>query len=302
MILRQGYLYGIGAYVMWGILPLYWKLIDFIPAYEILAHRILWSFVFVLGILYFQGNIHRLKEVISDKNNVLRLFCSTVFITINWGLYIWAINSEHVVEASMGYYMNPLFVVLIGVLVLKEKLSIYQMISLFMAALGVVIITVQYGSIPWVSLILAISFAFYGLMKKKLKLDATVGLALETAILTPIVLSFILYRQYLGIEAIGTVSAASVSILIGSGIVTALPLLWFAEGANIIPLSSMGFLQYIAPTISLILGIFVFKESFTRAHMISFGFIWAGLIVYSLAQINEMRKQNIKKEIVKTES
>lgn len=287
-----GFIYGIAAYVLWGFLPLYWKLLDKIPATEILAHRILWSFVFVCTILYFNGNLQTFKGVFRDRLNVVRILCATVFITINWGTYIWAVNSDHMVEASMGYYMNPLIVVVLGVVILKEKLNLWQMVSLIMAAIGVGIITVSYGQFPWISLILALSFALYGLMKKMIPVSSTVSLALETAMLMPLILVYIGIRQVNGIGALGNVSTITTLLLVGTGIATALPLLWFSEGTKRIPLSSMGFLQYISPTISLVLGIFVFKEQFTQTHMLSFGFIWGGLIIYSVSQINLMRKRN----------
>lgn len=287
-----GFIYGAAAYMLWGFLPLYWKLLDQMPATEILAHRILWSFVFMCTILYFNRQLQSCKEVLKSKSNIVRILCATILITINWGLYIWAVTSGRVLESSMGYYMNPLIVVVLGVVILKERLNTWQIVSLIMAAIGVCIITISYGRIPWVSLILALSFALYGLMKKTIPVGSTVGLALETAMLTPFVLTYITIRQVNGIGALGNVSAMTTLILMGSGVATALPLLWFSKGAKRIPLSSMGFLQYISPTISLLLGVFVFKEQFTQTHMLSFGFIWGGLIIYSISQVNQMRKKN----------
>ncbi len=284
-----GFLYGIAAYTLWGFLPLYWKLLNTIAPLEILAHRILWSFFFVLGIVYLQGNLAKCKVFFADRVNVIRIICATIIISVNWGVYIWAVNSEHVVEASMGYYINPLIVILLGVIVLKEKLNRWQIISLIMAAIGVGILTIQFGQIPWISLTLALSFALYGLLKKMIPVSSTVGLTIETAMLFPVTLGYIIFRQISGVGALGNVSMSTTLILIGSGIATALPLLFFANGARRIPLSSMGFLQYIAPSISLILGIFVFNEGFTFVHFLSFGFIWVGLLLYSVSQIRSMR-------------
>ncbi|MDF2522729.1 MAG: protein RarD, partial [Clostridiales bacterium] len=210
-----GFIYGIAAYVLWGFLPLYWKLLDKIPATEILAHRILWSFMFVCTILYFNGNLHKCKEVFKDKLNIIRISCATVFITINWGTYIWAVNSDHIVEASMGYYMNPLIVVVLGVVILKERLNTWQIVSLIMATIGVSIVTISYGQIPWISLILALSFGLYGLMKKMIPVGSTVSLAIETAMLMPLILIYIIFRQVSGIGALGNISAATTFILIG---------------------------------------------------------------------------------------
>ena len=283
-----GFIYGIAAYILWGFLPLYWKLLDQIPATEILAHRILWSFVFMFAILSFNRQLKSCIEVLKDWSMIVRILCATILITINWGLYIWAVTSGRILESSMGYYMNPLIVVVLGVLILKEKLNIWQTVSLIMAAIGVCIITISYGQIPWVSLMLAL----YGLMKKTIPVGSTVGLGLETAFLTPFVLAYIIIKQASGIGALGSISTATTFILMGSGVATALPLLWFSKGAKRIPLSSIGFLQYISPTISLLLGVFVFKERFTQTHMLSFGFIWCGLIIYSISQVNQMRKKD----------
>lgn len=287
-----GFIYGIAAYMLWGFLPLYWKLLDQLPATEILAHRILWSFVFMCVILSFNGQFKGCIQVLKNRSNIVRILCATILITINWGLYIWAVTSDRILESSMGYYMNPLIVVVLGVVILKEKLNIWQVVSLIMAAIGVCIITISYGRIPWVSLMLALSFALYGLIKKTIPVGSTIGLGLETAFLTPFVLAYIMIRQVSGIGALGTISTATTIILMGSGVATALPLLWFSKGAKRIPLSSIGFLQYISPTISLLLGVFVYKEQFTQTHMLSFGFIWCGLIIYSISQVNQMRKKD----------
>lgn len=291
-----GFIYGIAAYMLWGFLPLYWKLLGQIPATEILAHRILWSFLFMFVLLSFNGQMKSCLDVLKDRSNIVRILCATILITINWGLYIWAVTSNRILESSMGYYMNPLIVVVLGVVILKEKLSIWQIVSLIMAAVGVCIITISYGQVPWVSLMLALSFALYGLMKKTIPVGSTIGLGLETAFLMPFVLAYIVIRQASGIGALGNISTATTFILMGSGVATALPLLWFSKGAKRIPLSSIGFLQYISPTISLLLGIFVYKEQFTQTHMLSFGFIWCGLIIYSISQVNQMRKKDIPTE------
>ncbi len=293
-----GFLYGISAYTLWGFLPLYWKLLNKIPATEILAHRILWSFVFMCILIYFQGNFQKCKEVFSDRSNILRILCATVFITLNWGTFIWAVNSNHVVEVSMGYYINPLIVILLGTLVLKEKLNLWQKVSLVLAAIGVSIMTIGYGQIPWISIILASTFALYGLMKKTIPVGSTISLGLETAMLMPLTLAYIIYRQVQGIGALGEISTGTTLILMGTGIATALPLLFFTKGARRLPLSAIGFLQYIAPTITLILGVFIFKEPFERIHLISFGFIWSGLVIYSISQIKQMKRLRSKQSII----
>lgn len=282
---RIGVMYSLSAYVLWGLLPLYWKLLKQIPPEEILAHRMLWSFVFVAGIMLFTSNWRNMKNILNNTRNVGLIFLSALIISLNWFTYIWAVNSNHVVEASMGYYINPLFAVFLGMTVFKERFNIMQCVALVLASLGVIIMTIQYGQIPWIALTLAITFGFYGLLKKLTNVDSITGLCLETAFLMPLALGFLIYKQGTGTGALGQISTLTTIILLGSGVATATPLLWFAQGARRVELSMMGFLQYIAPTISLLLGVLVFNEQFTPTHLISFGFIWLALAIYSLSKV-----------------
>lgn len=290
-----GVFYGGIAFIAWGFLPLYWKLLKDIPADEILAHRIFWSFLFVGGILLFKGSIGLLRETLKDRRKIINVLICAFFITINWGLYIWAVNSGNILQSSMGYYINPLMTVLLGMLVLKEKLNILQYVSIGFAATGVVLMTVQFGRIPWVALLLAASFALYGLSKKLLKADSLVGLVLETAAIMPLALGYILFKLFTGQSALYSVSIPTLGILLFSGAVTATPLFWYAMGAARVKLSTMGFLQYISPTISLIIGVFVYGEKFTDTHLLSFGFIWVGLIIYSLSNIEAINRFAVRK-------
>jgi chloramphenicol-sensitive protein RarD len=286
-----GIIYAVLAYLVWGFLPLYWKLLDQVPAQEILAHRILWSFIFVSGILVGTGGVPRLKAILANRKNTLLLLACAVIISLNWYTYIWAVNAGHLVEASMGYYINPLLTVMLAIIVLKEKLGFWQGKALMLAAVGVVIMTVHYGRIPWVALILAITFAIYSLIKRVIKVDSVSGLALETALVMPLALIFIVLKEIQGTGALGTVTLPVLLLLFGSGIATATPLLWFAKGAQRVELVTIGFLQYLAPTISLWLGIFIFKEQFTLTHLISFGFIWLALLIYSLAKVGLLKNR-----------
>jgi chloramphenicol-sensitive protein RarD len=286
----QGIWYGITAYTAWGILPLYWKLLDTVPAHEILAHRIFWSFIFTGLILLVSGGRQTLAAALADKRRLFFTFSCGFIISLNWFTYIYAVNSNHVIEASMGYYINPLVVVLLGVTVLKEKLSSWQGAAIALAAIGVLIITVQYGKVPWIALFLAVSFALYGLTKKLVGVDPVTGLALETFIVMPFALLYLVSLAAKGTGAIGTVSPATALILAGSGIVTSLPLLLFARGVQKSKLSMMGFLQYIAPTISLLLGVYVFKEYFSLSHLISFCFIWLALTIFTLANLGVLKE------------
>lgn len=285
-----GVWYAIAAFATWGFLPLYWKTLLQVPAGELLAHHVLWSFILVFMIIVINGNWTEFRNVVSSTN--LRIvFLGALLISINWFLYILAINTNQVVEASLGYYINPLINVFLGVLVLKERLNFWQLVALVLAIAGVVIITSRFGRIPWIALTLAFTFALYSLVKKLINLSSLYGLTLETAFVVPVALIYLSAIQFkgtgaLGTGALGTVSLGITLMLICSGIVTAMPLLLFASGAKRVSLSTVGFIQYLSPTITLIIGVFIFKETFTRAHFLSFGFIWVALLLYTLSGTN----------------
>ncbi|MFV9510052.1 EamA family transporter RarD [Tepidibacillus sp. LV47] len=286
-----GVLYGILAYTAWGLLPLYWKLLKQISAYEILAHRIIWSFVFVLMLVYITKNWDTVKSSFFNRKSMILITMNAFIITLNWGTYIWAVNAGHVLETSLGYYINPLVTVLLGMIFLKEKFNHGQKMALGLAFIGVMLMTTQYGKTPWISLILAFSFGFYGLIKKLAHVDSVTGLTLETAIILPFALGFIFFKQWNGVGAFGNISFFTTILLLLSGVATATPLLWFAKSAEKIELSTLGFLQYISPTITLLLGIFIFHEQFSRAHLIGFGFIWTALIIYTLSTTTLKKSQ-----------
>jgi chloramphenicol-sensitive protein RarD len=286
-----GIIYTMGAYILWGILPIYWKWIDEVPALEILAHRVIWSFIFVLIIVVILKRkiLKNFFQVqMSQKKTWIGLFLASLFISINWFTYIYAVNTNHIVEASLGYYINPLIAVLLGVFVLREKVNKMQAISFILAGIGVLYMTLSVGKIPWISLILALSFGLYGLSKKLIKVDSILGLLLETLFILPFAFLFI---AYLGVNDMQSFSAGSITndlLLIGSGIATAIPLLWFGVGAQKIPLYLVGFLQYISPTISLILGVVLYGESFTVDHLITFACIWIAIAMFSGANIRQV--------------
>lgn len=281
-----GVIYAVAAYTLWGILPIYWKLINSVFSIEILSNRIVWAFVFTVVIVAVTKQWEELKGIAKDKKQIFYIFIASILIAVNWGLYIWAVNSDRIVDSSLGYYINPLFAVALGVLIFKEKLSYWQGIALFIASIGVIIKTLQYGKIPWISLGLAISFGLYGAIKKSVRANSIVGLTLETTMLTPLAAAYIASREISGLGAFGREGAVVIILLIGSGIVTAIPLLLFASGAKRLPMSVIGFTQYISPTISLIIGIFMYNESFTAVDMVAFGFIWAALAIYSFSQMS----------------
>ncbi len=284
----------VAAYMIWGLLPLYWKVLKHIPSQEILAHRIFWSFVFLVIILSINRGWYDVYKTIKNRQKfVYIIFCAFV-LSINWYLYIWAVNSGNVVETSMGYYINPLISVLFGVLILKERLTRWQIVSFFLATLGVLIITLQYNTLPWISLWLAVTFALYGLFKKLAGVNSLTGVMLETGIVAPLAFCYLMSKYIGGTDVSGKLSATTILLLVCSGIVTAAPLLFFANGVNRIPLSMVGFLQYLSPTLNLVLGVFVFKEEFTRMHLMSFGLIWCALAVYTLSQMKITQEMKIK--------
>lgn len=290
------------SYMLWGILPLFWKLVDDVPASEILAHRVVWSLVFMLVILLllkkFSSLFTELKALVRNRKRFIGVACASVFISINWGLYIWAVNEDRIIEASLGYYINPLVSILLAVIVLKEKLSVLQTLSIVIAGIGVLVLTVNFGSFPWVAIMLAVSFAFYGLIKKVVQLGALVGLAIETLLITPFALLFLTVVHGNGGGALGE-SVSVTLLLLGAGVVTAIPLLLFASGARRIPLSMIGLLQYIAPTIKLIIGVYLFHEPFTGVHLVAFACIWAALVLYTLTLTKGLR---LKRAIVTSKS
>mgnify|MGYP005749504709 CR=1 FL=1 len=293
-----GILFAAFSYILWGFLPLYWKVLQHVPAWELLAHRIVWSLIFMLVILLAMKKIQvlptELRTLFSNKKRVLGITLASICITLNWGLYIWAVNTNNIVEASLGYYINPLVSILLGIIVLKEKLSIWQTISICIAGLGVLILTVNFGSFPWIAITLAVSFGFYGLLKKMVQLGAVMGLTIETLLLAPCALLFLSIIQS-GENAAFGMDVMTTVLLIGAGVATAVPLLLFASGAKRIPLSMVGLLQYLAPTISLILGVFLYNEPFTKIHLIAFMCIWAALTIYTLTITKVLRVRVVAK-------
>ncbi|WP_239984839.1 EamA family transporter RarD [Sporolactobacillus pectinivorans] len=287
---KSGALYAIGAYFMWGLFPLYWIPLNRVPAIEILAHRILWALVFMISLLWVSGKwstfLKQLKELFHNLRNLFLVFAAALLISLNWFIYIWAVTNNHVVESSMGYYINPLVSIVLGILILKEKLTIPQVVAVVLAACGVLVQTVAFGQLPLIALTLAFSFGFYGLTKKLIKIDPSIELTFETLFVTPVALFYLVHVQISGTAAFANGSLLTTLLLIGTGVVTAVPLLFFAEGAQRISLTMIGFFQYITPTLSLLIGITVYKEAFTLVQLISFSFIWLALLVFSLSGLN----------------
>jgi chloramphenicol-sensitive protein RarD len=294
---KQGILYTVGSYLIWGILPLYWKMIENVSAEEILAHRIFWSCLFMLVLLSFNREWNHVliisKQMIKSPRLILSLIFSSFLISTNWFVYIWAVNNGHIIEASLGYYINPLLSVLLGVIFLKEKLNRLQKISFVIALLGVTVMALHYGHIPLVAITLALSFGLYSLTKKLTKFSATIGLTFETLVVTPIAIYYLMEIASRGESQFFAFHLPTNLLLIGTGIATAIPLLLFASGAQLIPLMMVGLLQYLTPTITLIIGIVLFKEPFTTIELITFSFIWGAIVLFTLSNVKNVRKIEI---------
>ncbi|UZP68833.1 EamA family transporter RarD [Desulfovibrio mangrovi] len=277
----SGMIAACGAFVMWGLLPLYWKMLGEVPATEILCHRILWSAVFVGGIVTITSRWAELAKALRSRRTLLTMTCSSVLIGINWWLYIWAVNSGHVLETSLGYYINPLVNIMLGFLFFRDRLRPLQLVAIALAAGGVIYQLVQFGKLPWVALSLAFSFSFYGLLRKIASVESIPGLMFETLVLTPIIVCYLLFLHMQGGGAFGSMGSGTDLLLAGAGVATSLPLVGFAYGARRIRLITLGLLQYVAPSIAFLLGVFVFKEPFSVDHLITFGCIWSALLLYS---------------------
>jgi len=284
------------AYVLWGLFPLYWKALAHVDSTEILASRVIWSFMLTLLFVFVLRKGHQLvrdvKELWQHQKTFWTLAGAAYLVTFNWFLYIWAVNNNHILETSLGYYLNPIISILLGIIFLKERLAKAQILGVVIALIGVVIMIANYGAMPYVAFGLALSFGFYGLLKKRIQLDAIRGLVIETAFVLPVALLYYAYLASEGKMSFGMVDLKTTVLLIGGGAVTAIPLILFAVGAQKIPLYLVGFIQYVAPTMTLLLGVFVYGETFGPVEMISFSFIWIALIIFSVSTIVEVRKQH----------
>ncbi|MCB0034462.1 MAG: EamA family transporter RarD [Anaerolineales bacterium] len=279
--MNKGIVYGLTAYGLWGLLPIYWKYLQQIPATEILAHRMVWSLVFVVILLAYQGKWSWLKPALQNKRVVLTYFVAGAFLALNWGVYIWAVNAGFIIETSLGYFINPLVNVLFGFLFLGERLRPWQIAAVGVAAAGVLYLTYSYGTLPWIALTLAFSFGIYGLLKKKATLNSLEGFSLETALLFLPALGYLLYRDVQGIGSFGHVDLTTTILLALTGIATAVPLILFAAAAKRTTLTALGIMQYIAPTMQFLLGIYLYREPFSQDRLIGFVLIWVALVIYT---------------------
>jgi len=282
---RSGLIAGVAAFATWGLIPVYWKLLSNLPALEILAHRFVWTTVFLIGLLSFQQRWPEVREATRSRRALLYCFASGLAISVNWLFFIWAVNVGRVIETSLGYFMTPLVNVLFGALFLRERLTRWQLVSVLLALVGVLNLTLGYGKFPWLAITLCISFGLYGLLRKKSGVRPIPGLFLETTLLTPLAAGYLIYLLRTGHSALGSASWSFILLLISTGIVTGLPLVWFGHAARHLRLTTVGFLQYLSPSCSFFLGVFLYHELFTRAHLITFIFIWVALVTFTAEAI-----------------
>jgi len=287
----KGLIFALVCYTAWGVFPLYWKMLLIVPSEQILAHRVIWSLLF-LSITILLMRKTALISYLKKPKIVGTLVVTSILIGLNWGVYIYAVNHGHIVESSLGYYINPIISVILGVLFLKERLNRLQLIAVFFAVAGMVWLTVHLGRLPWISLALAFSFSFYGFLRKKINLESMPGLLIETMILAPFALWYLWHVDQIHTGVFLNHSQMVDFLLILGGLITAIPLFLFGMAATRIPLSTLGFVQYLSPTIQLAIGLFVYKETFSPAYLISFCLVWIGLTIYTYSLIKTVREKN----------
>ncbi|HET7735685.1 MAG TPA: EamA family transporter RarD [Nocardioidaceae bacterium] len=287
---RRGLLMGFTAYALWGAFPLYFPLLEPAGAVEILGHRIVWTMVTMLLLLFLARRAGRLRELLRDRRTTLLLAGAALVISFNWGVYIWGVNNERVVETSLGYFINPLVTVLLGVVVLSERLRPVQWSALALATLAVVVLTVDYGRPPWVALILAFSFGSYGLLKKTANTGAVESLTLETLVLAPVAVGYLVVLSLQGEQSFTGHGTDHMLLLASSGIVTAIPLLSFGGAATRIPMTTLGLMQYLTPTIQFCIGVLVRDEAMSGTRWLGFGLIWVALAIFTIeSAVNHRR-------------
>jgi chloramphenicol-sensitive protein RarD len=287
----KGFTAAAAAFAIWGMIPLYFHPLREISPFQVIAHRVVWSCAFVFVWMAMRGELSTVRATLANRSVVWRLAVTATLISINWVVYVWAVMNGHVVESSLGYFINPLVNVLLGVALLSERLTRAQWTAVALAATGVAYLTIVAGSPPWIALTLAFSFGIYGLIRKVVKVESLPGLATETLVLLPFAAVYLLWCESAGTGALGHAGPAITALLIGSGPLTAIALFLFAFGARLLPYSTVGVLQYIAPTLQFACGVFAFHERFERTRAIGFALIWAALLVYAGEGLWLSRKQ-----------
>jgi len=285
-----GLWYGILAYLIWGFFPVYFKALAGVPPLQVVCHRIVWSVLFLWLIIVWRGRCGTIRNALQDRRAVTLLAVSALLIATNWLVFIIAVGHAQVIQSSLGYFITPFVSVLLGFLFFQERLRRMQLVSLLLAELGVLLLTIQYGRIPWAALVLALTFGSYGLFRKIVTVDSLTGLTVETLLLGPAALGYLIFTSWQGTGAMPAQGPQTVTLLVLAGVATAVPLLLFASAARLLPLATIGFLQYITPTLHFLLAVLLYKEPFTRAHLFSFLFIWSGLCCYSYDAWRGMRE------------
>ncbi len=285
-----------GSYLLWGLFPLYWKRFQGIDATELIAHRMLWALVFLLVVIAAQRAFGKLRAALSTRAGLANNLLSGALLTANWLVYVWAVNAGQIIETSLGYFLVPLFNVVLGRWVFGEKLRRPQLVAVALAALGVALLIWQVGRPPWIALTLAVTFGFYGILRKRSPLGALLGLSAETLLLAPLAVAFLWWRWHDGSGALGQIDHTMTLLLMSTGIVTAVPLLLFAQGARGLRLTTLGLLQYLAPTCQFLLGWITYGEPLSRERAASFALIWLGLLIYSAeALLNQREVQRVRR-------
>ncbi len=286
-----GVVFSASAFLIWGISPIYWKALGAVPALEIILHRIVWSFFFLVPLVIIMRRWQAFKDALKNYRTVLILLFTALIVGGNWLLYIWAVNTDRLIQASLGYYINPLVNVVLGMVFLKERLRPPQIVAVILAAAGVLYLTVYYGEFPWIALVLAVSFGFYGLIRKIVPVGSLVGLTVETLLLSIPALVYLFYLDSLGAGTFWRKNLTMDLLLMGCAIATATPLLFFTLGARRLNLSTVGLLQYIAPSCMFVLAVFLFREPFAKAQVVTFILIWTALAIYSTDSVRHYRGQ-----------
>ncbi len=287
-----GVLAALAAFGFWGVIPVYFKALGHVSALELLAQRTFWSVILLLALIAIGRRWSALRGALAEPRAWLLLAASTSLLTLNWLVFIWAIGEGRVLETSLGYYINPLVNVLLGVLVLRERLNPWQGLAVALAAIGVLNLTFQLGNFPWVSLTLAVSFGIYGLIRKTIRLNSLEGLFVETALVAPLALAYLVYLAATGTSALGAYDLTTDVLLLLSGAVTALPLMAFASAVRRLDYSTVGFFQYIAPSGHFLLAVFVYDEAFTGAHLVTFVLIWTALAIFTTQSLRTLRRRS----------
>jgi chloramphenicol-sensitive protein RarD len=287
---RRGFLLGVSAYLLWGAFPLYWPLLEPAGAFEILAHRIVWSLV-VMGLLVLAlGRTASLRRVAADRRVARLLTLAALLITINWATYIWAVNNGQVVESSLGYFINPLVTVLMGVYLLGERLRSWQWVAVGVAGLAVVVLSIDYGRLPWVALVLAFSFGSYGLCKKTANVPPIESVTFETLVIGPLALTYLVWLTVRGDSTFTTHGAGHLLLFLSTGLVTAVPLICFGGAAIRVSMTTLGLLQYLAPILQFALGVLYFHEDMPAGRWIGFGLVWVALAIFTVDSLRHRRR------------